>query len=37
MIRATKIKKSKTRKPKYEALLKMPPLSHEEYEGPCCG
>lgn len=33
MTRATKTKKPKTRKPKYEALLKMPPLTAEEYEG----
>ena len=25
--------KKKTRKPRYEPLLKMPPLSHEEYRG----
>lgn len=33
MTRATKTKKPKTRKPKYEPLLKLPPLSHEEFEG----
>lgn len=33
MTRATKTKKPKTRKPKYEPLLKLPPLSHEELEG----
>lgn len=33
MTRASKTKKPKTRKPKYEPLLKLPPLSAEEYEG----